>query len=478
MAVTFVSAFLDLKEDRSNDKSVDTCFEHFKTLISSNVQLILFTSKIFQDRINKLNASPNLKVQYIELEDLDTYKLVKETSELPSNRNSYHDTRNFMILMNAKIEFVKRAMDLNLFATNQYSWIDFSIFHVLRNKNESTEFLKLLGNSQLKEGIYLPGCWSKTVGFSSIYQSVNWRFCGGFFIGTRDSLNELYRLYQEHFAKIIERTLIWEVNLWTILEQSYGWSPKWFKADHNDSIIRLPKEYFKIVASLTTIPSRIESSCRIAIDSLINQVDKIYLSVPLHYKRFNTAFVQPAYLEEEPYKDKVELVVCDDFGPATKYLGGLEKIPDHSWVFFCDDDQEYNENLIQRMLESVDSINSIYQNRYQIIQKTTSGGLIHGYVGNLANTFVLKDLPSFSLPECAYHVDDQWMSIYYFLNGATIKQTGIENYSEIFSVLENNHEKIGKDSLASLGTRDNRVQQLADYFGLKFTENGGLEKRI
>ena len=48
--------------------------------------------------------------------------------------------------------------------------------------------------------------------------------------------------------------------------------------------------------------------------------------------------------------------------------------------------------------------------------KKGSGGFIHGYVGNLVNRECLHPLQTFPLPECAYHVDDQWMSIYYFLN--------------------------------------------------------------
>jgi len=228
-----------------------------------------------------------------------------------------------------------------------------------------------------------------------------------------------------------------------------------------------------VVASLTTIPSRIETSCRLAIDSLLNQVDHVYLSVPSYYKRFSQSIVIPDYFSEEPYKSKVSVVICEDKGPATKYLGALGKIPENSYIFFCDDDQEYCDNLISRMMQSVRP-DAVYQNRYSIIQNHTSGGLIHGFVGNLVKASLLKNLPDFPLPDCAYHVDDQWMSIYYFLNNIPIKATGVESYREIYKVLENNHEKLGKDSLASLGTRDARVAELARFFQVKFVEKGAI----
>jgi hypothetical protein len=51
--------------------------------------------------------------------------------------------------------------------------------------------------------------------------------------------------------------LSWEVNIWHYLELHHSLSIQWYKADHNDSIIRIPQFFFKCVASLTTIPSRI-----------------------------------------------------------------------------------------------------------------------------------------------------------------------------------------------------------------------------
>jgi hypothetical protein len=34
--------------------------------------------------------------------------------------------------------------------------------------------------------------------------------------------------------------MVWETNVWSLLEEYYGWRPDWFKADHNDSIIHIP----------------------------------------------------------------------------------------------------------------------------------------------------------------------------------------------------------------------------------------------
>jgi hypothetical protein len=323
--------------------------------------------------------------------------------------------------MNAKIEFVKIAIDMNPFESDHFAWIDFSICHVLKNTESSLKYLHMVSQSALKTPLLLfPGCWTKGMGAENIHDKVNWRFCGGFFIGDKESLKEFYSLYRESFPRYLNETkkLVWEVNVWHKLEFD-GWKCTWFQADHNDSIIRIPSSTIRTVVSFTTIPSRITTFCKRSIDSLLNQVDHIYLNVARFYERFQIPGLIPSFFEEEPYKSRVTVVLCDDKGPATKYLGALDKIPDNYWIFFCDDDQEYNPSLIERMWRSIDSI-SIYQNRFYIIQNDTSGGLIHGYVGNLGHASLYKKLPTFPLPKLALHIDDQWMSIYCFINNINI----------------------------------------------------------
>jgi hypothetical protein len=40
------------------------------------------------------------------------------------------------------------------------------------------------------------------------------------------------------------RKLIWEVNFWAWLEAKDYWKPKWYSADHNDSIFNIPTQYY------------------------------------------------------------------------------------------------------------------------------------------------------------------------------------------------------------------------------------------
>ena len=463
ISTLFVSAFLDLHEDRSKDKSVVTCFQHFKNLASSKIPILLFLSKSYEDYYRKLGPLPNVRMEFMELDQLQTFYDVPESSVLLTNRTVHHDTRNFMILINGKIEFVKRALDI-VPEAKHVAWIDFSICHVFRNREDTLAHLSMLGQSRLKDRVMaIPGCWNRGIG--DVINGVCWRYCGGFFLGDRESLIKWSALYRTWFPKLVQaHGLLWEVNVWTLLEQlnDSAFQPHWFKADHNDSIIRVPGSCYSVAACLTTIPSRIGTDCIKAIESIQDQVDTVYLAVSPGYRRFPGAF-----MNVPTFGPKVVVILMEDKGPANKYLVSLSPQTKGQWIFFCDDDQEYREGLVERMMNSVWDL-AVYQNRRTTIKGQTSGGLIHGYVGNLVHRSLLQGLDSFDLPECAKHTDDQWLSIFYHLHGIRVKGTGIEAYGDIFRTLEQGHERWSVDSLASLGTRADKVQQVAKYFGVRY----------
>lgn len=460
MPVTFVTAFLDLHEDRTGDKTVDTCFGHFRKLVSTGIPIHAFVSACYRDR---MPAAPNLTVETLELEDLDTWKAVRDVSySVPPTNAPHHDTANFMILINAKAEMMARAPR----GASHYAWIDFSIFHVLRNEAAAAATLQRLAAASLPATYRAcPGCWAKGTALSTLFQAVNWRFCGGLLIADADSLETLYGLYRTEFARIVREQgrLVWEVNLWAYFE-SLGFEFGWYRADHNDSILAVPLPK-RIVASLTTIPPRFEL-CRKTLDSLLPQVERIYLSIPESYSRFPGVVELPEFLAEPGYA-RVSVVRPPDSGPATKYLGALPQTPEDAWIFVCDDDQEYHPDLIARMAPALQAPGA-YQNHFRHIQHKTSGGLLHGYVGVMLHASCLRALPDFPLPAAARFVDDQWMSIYCFKESVPVYPTPAETYPEIFRVLQDGHELYAPEALAGLRNRAEKVRELEEFFQIRF----------
>lgn len=499
MVVTFVTAFIDLEEPnrflKKENKNVEKSIEHFKRLVEKSgpdINFCVFTS--FQKIKDEFKDFKNIYFsnELTSIKDLWVYGVVStsvsvvstsvsDDLKLPPRLTDSHDTRNFMILMNSKAEFVNKAIEINPFPkSTHYAWIDFSICHVVKN-DLVLKRLYTYSKSSLKDTMLLfPTCWPPQDDYNDkrISEGVYWRFCGGFFIGDKHSLQNFYKtFYQAYFESFLREinTLVWEVNYWAWLEKNKGFNPEWYLADHNDSILMIPSKFLKTYACITTIPPRFES-CKKAVNSLLKNdgVDKIFVSVSTFYERFGTVDARTFPTFES---DKVILVKnIVDYGPATKYIGALdnELMDENTWLFFGDDDQEYSDDLISRMKNSILFLGA-YQNRFQTV-RFGSGGIIHGFVGNMFHSSFLKNkLQYFELPPCARFVDDQWMSIFCFFNRIPIFPTMIESYKEIFSVLRYGvYEQVGEESLAALGNRDSKVKELAEYFKVKFLNGGSI----
>jgi hypothetical protein len=95
----------------------------------------------------------------------------------------------------------------------------------------------------------MPGCWNfKCENIEALKDSICWRFCGGFFMGDKNSLTSFYHVSISHFEEFlkISEKLVWEVNYWAWLEASGYISPIWYLADHNDTIIDIPSQVINV----------------------------------------------------------------------------------------------------------------------------------------------------------------------------------------------------------------------------------------
>lgn len=250
--VTFVTALIDLNEDRSRERSPETRINLFRHIANSGVAICLYVSSTYEDIAKELeNEYKNIKLMpIINLEDTQTYKIINELNPaLPATKTDYHDTRQFITLMNAKSEYVYNATLINPFNTTHFSWIDFSIFHVIKNIEQAMNQLCLFGFSELKQTFLLfPCCWTPEYSkqmINNIALNVFWRFCGGFFIGDINSIQNMHYLMLEQLHNFIKEygILVWEINMWAWLEVKHNWKIDYYIADHNDTILNIPAIY-------------------------------------------------------------------------------------------------------------------------------------------------------------------------------------------------------------------------------------------
>ena len=103
-----------------------------------------------------------------------------------------------------------------------------------------------------------------------------------------------------------------------------------------------------IYVSLSTIPPRIKNLNK-SVESLLNQSlrpDKIFINIPFKYQRFEEVVEDnqiPVFRDR-----RVEITRCEDCGPGTKLLGSLHKLNKDSLVILADDDNIYEDYMIEK----------------------------------------------------------------------------------------------------------------------------------
>jgi hypothetical protein len=252
--VTFVTAYYTIYDQPFLHRTKNWRFDRFREICQTGIPICIFCESESLNEVRELAlACPNLYIMNFPhgLAGTDIWKMTKSTvaqCRMPVSSREGKDTVDYFILMNAKAEFVARAIAVNPFHTGKFAWMDFNLSHVFKDTVASTNHMRTIAASQYK-GPFLtfPGCWPKLDrdDHGVVIDHVHWRFCGGFFMGDVDSLRQFYELYMTHYPIFLEtyQATTWEVNFWAWLEANTEWRPTWFAADHNDSIIRIPADF-------------------------------------------------------------------------------------------------------------------------------------------------------------------------------------------------------------------------------------------
>jgi len=215
MTLTFVTAYHPLR--------TDPYWPHFSLLVQSGVPILLF----LDDRCPDPPSAPNLRVVRVPLVHAwDCSRVVP-----PTHRTEAKDTPEFLSLMALKLRYMTEAL-AHTDATH-LAWIDFRVFHVIRDIPAAQAKLRSLASHSFptRMKILAPGCWSPCPSMD-IFASICWRFCGGFLLGPRDAFPTAFARQTDILQAGLPR-VTWEVNYWTQMEDQFEWYP----ADHDDRLL-------------------------------------------------------------------------------------------------------------------------------------------------------------------------------------------------------------------------------------------------
>jgi hypothetical protein len=234
---TFVTALVEYCENRTYLTTLGY-LDLFKPFADSGIHFHVFLQKkLYEQYVEHIGHRDTIHITTFEFEEMPIYHECIGLP-LPTYRNLEKDTNEFMILMNSKTEFVKRAIENNVFQSTHFAWIDFGIYKIIKNVN-TLQYLKDLVIEQ--PGLYMPVINNP---YTFDFLSVCWRFCGGFFIGDMESILNFHSLYEKHFLNIIKENNVisWEINIWAHFEREGYFNPNIYSSNHDDSMLLVPRK--------------------------------------------------------------------------------------------------------------------------------------------------------------------------------------------------------------------------------------------
>ncbi len=218
MNVTFVTAFLHPRNSNPH-RNLDVYLEEFTYLRDSGVPLI-----VFLDKSSPWNI-PGSKTIEINTD------LLTDNPILPSNRNPAKDTEDYFCVQAMKLQLVAEAV--HHCSTPYLAWIDFGVFHMMKQKKQiQEELVALAKRDYVTDRLIAPGCWPH-----GDYgdDSVCWRFCGSFVLGHRSLWKNAYERQMTLYRDISPK-LTWEVNIWAKMDDMFYV----YSADHDDTLFSIP----------------------------------------------------------------------------------------------------------------------------------------------------------------------------------------------------------------------------------------------
>ena len=238
--VTLVSAFISNVNNR-DDRLLDKYYELGKVLLKTTINKIIFLDEIMYELINNNYNKDNTLLIKINKKDIYFYKYIDYLIDFNLHTQTIKkDTMEYVFTICNKTEWIKEAILLNYFNTDNFIWVDFGIRHVFTLSDE--EFINKINNLQYKiyDNVRIANIWNLDIlYFINIYKDIAWYFAGGVFGGNKNKLIKFADLMKNKCIEIITKnnTIMWEVNIWYLIYTENKDLFDSYVCDHNNTII-------------------------------------------------------------------------------------------------------------------------------------------------------------------------------------------------------------------------------------------------
>jgi glycosyl transferase, family 25 len=222
--ITYVSAFF-LPADRPPTQPPEVYRGQFDRLVESGVSVVLFL-----DSNLDWTFPSNVHVVRIAFEDTWIHRVTEGVPIELTDLRAPKDTLGYMNIQHSKTEWLRRAYELNPYGTQWFAWIDFGIARLL--DANTVNRLRRLPVPETPR-LVTPGCWGWID--CTVWNEVQWRFCGGFLMIHGDKIPGFWEAYTKTVLETLPK-FTWEVNIWMLMEWD-GYDFGWVRGNHDNTVI-------------------------------------------------------------------------------------------------------------------------------------------------------------------------------------------------------------------------------------------------
>jgi len=244
MTTTFVSALLT---NINGYRSIEKYVEYGKKLISLPINKVIFMERAVHEEHFSEFTDANTTFIFIEKKDLYLYQYVDQITDFsPNTDNPEKDTLEYMFVQCNKTEWLREAIDRNPYGSkgpkepsNNFVWIDFGIWHMIRDDQVFTDSCMKIANEHFNDNIRI-ACGNSQSDLTNLHKTISWFFLGSIFGGDRDSLIKFANSVKNKCIETIQKhkTIIWEINVWQMVHADDPSLFLCYGANHDASILR------------------------------------------------------------------------------------------------------------------------------------------------------------------------------------------------------------------------------------------------
>jgi hypothetical protein len=221
--VTIVSAFVSNANQRDAHHNGEY-LKNGKLLLQSTTPKIVFLDEGMFSQITEDDYDP-AKTQIILFgrEQMYYMKYLNQLPNYTASHNQEKDTKEYLLLMWNKTEYMREAILLNCFSSEHFVWVDFGIRYVCRNTSDEGYVQTLNALSHPPPPCHTPrvrigGIWDARCHYFQLnpITDVQWYFAGGVFGGNKPALLWFSEAMRQQCDEIVQTqgTATWEVNMW------------------------------------------------------------------------------------------------------------------------------------------------------------------------------------------------------------------------------------------------------------------------